>query len=489
MVGLNVLRRGFGGLVGPLDFYQVAPVPFLWAERLAVEVFGASSWSLRLVPTLCALAAVPLFVLLARRTVGGLAALVAVATFAVSYPPIRHASEIKPYAVDLLTATALLLPAVDWLRRPDRAGPLWLLAALAGPSMALSHPSTFVAGGVGLVLLPIAWRVGRERPELGLRWAGLAFAVVVGLSFVGLLALNAGKLDPEHHALYRAYWSDAFPPLREPVRLLGWLARQHVGAAFGYPIGGERGASAATSILVAVGLVGLWRRGRRDLVALLVAPLGLTLIASAIGQYPYGGSARTMQHVAPMVCLLVGVGVEALIGRIGDPARRARLYRLTLAGLAVIGGLMFVGDLARPYRTAEDQRSRDFARWFWPEMARGAELCCVKASRGTEFDGRYWELGRWELYLIHRALLVPEGVDPARPRLDRVAEDHPLRCVVYNDGPETNPDLRAWLVETRRRFRLRSVREYPVNVGVVDGILRRDEHYRVYEFVPGGPEG
>ena len=52
MVVLSVASRSFSGLMRPLDYDQMAPVPFLWALRLATTLAGVSEQSLRFVPLL-----------------------------------------------------------------------------------------------------------------------------------------------------------------------------------------------------------------------------------------------------------------------------------------------------------------------------------------------------------------------------------------------------------------------------------------------------
>src|SRR4051794_15203714 len=51
-VALNLADRPFAGLHLPLDHNQIAPVLFLWAERLVMNLFGDGERALRLVPLL-----------------------------------------------------------------------------------------------------------------------------------------------------------------------------------------------------------------------------------------------------------------------------------------------------------------------------------------------------------------------------------------------------------------------------------------------------
>src|ERR1700752_1982493 len=39
-LALNIASRSYGGLARPLDYGQVAPIPFLWLEKLATQIGG-----------------------------------------------------------------------------------------------------------------------------------------------------------------------------------------------------------------------------------------------------------------------------------------------------------------------------------------------------------------------------------------------------------------------------------------------------------------
>ncbi|MCA1685678.1 MAG: hypothetical protein LC745_06760, partial [Planctomycetia bacterium] len=162
-VAVNFLRRGYFDLLRPLDYGQVCPALFLWVELTAVKLLGFSEWSLRLFPLLCAMASVFLFRFAAGLILRGVPLLLAVAVFSVSFHPIRHAADLKPYSADLLAALAVLTAAFAWWRSPGRSAWLWALAATVPVALAASHPSVFVAGGVGLALAPAVVRSGLRR--------------------------------------------------------------------------------------------------------------------------------------------------------------------------------------------------------------------------------------------------------------------------------------------------------------------------------------
>ncbi len=118
---------------------------------------------------ICGVVSVGLFRHVAARVVDGLPLLLAVAIFAVSFHPVRHAAEVKPYASDLLVSLVLLALALHWLRRPDRSLGLWRLVAFVPVAVALSHPALFIVGGVSLGLAVPIWKQRGEWPSC---WPG-----------------------------------------------------------------------------------------------------------------------------------------------------------------------------------------------------------------------------------------------------------------------------------------------------------------------------
>ena len=372
-VAVNLIARGYRDLLRPLDYGQVCPLLFLWLELTATKLFGFSEWSLRLIPTLCSVASMFLFAHVAGGVTRGPARLLAVAIFAVSYYPIRHGAEVKQYSTDLLAALVLLALAIEWRRRPGQIRWLWALVATVPLALGLSHPAVFVAGGISLALARMVWNARRDRALLPFALYNLAMVV----SFVGLFIVFTGAQERLLLATLRShYWAAAFPPLREPVKLFVWLAEAHTGRMFAYPFGDARGGSSFTTLCFATALVFFWRRGEKTLLMLTLGPFGLAFVASVMGRYPYGGSARTMIFLGPAICLLSGVGLAAMITRLRFTRAPPATFLACVLGLAGSGIILLGVKLAYPYKSVSDRDSREFARTFWNEHARGLGAGC-----------------------------------------------------------------------------------------------------------------
>jgi len=476
-LAVNFIQRGFLDLLEPLDNGQICPPLFLWVQRAAVGLLGFSEFSLRLFPLVCGLASVVLFERFARAELRGVPLLLAVAIFAVSVHPIRHAAEAKPYASDLLVSLIFTTAAAAWLRERDRSRWLWILLALLPAGLALSNPAVFVAGGLVIGLARPVWRSGRWADRLALACC----AGMLGGLFL-TLQIGFGGLQSEGAMEgLRLYWTDDFPPLDDPLQLPGWLLGAGAGSMMAYPGGGDRGASAATLLAVIIGAATLIRRGRGALAACLLAPLGLNLIAAILQRYPFGGEARLAQYAAPAICLLSGVGAAAVWGFVRSEQRRTRALIGMLAVLVVCGVVPQIVSWKTPYRMVHDRESREFARRFWPEQARDAELAC--AHLDFHIDGSGGWQGRRAWHLCNQAIHSPQRRRFGGPRLDRVSADRPLRCVVFDKDPN-GPDVSAWLARMRSDYELRSMET--INVPATHGPDNEKftDTLRIYEFIP-----
>ena len=306
-------------MLRPLDYGQVAPWLFLAIERTAVMWLGYSERALRLFPTICSILSVPLFCLVSGQLVRGIPRLLAVAVFAVSFYPIRHGAEIKPYASDLLAALILLYLALRWTRAPQSSRWWWILHGRRATSRHRSpiRPFSWLEPSASASARTV---LAANRRLVRLAWA--IYSVVLTAAFVaGYLACTVVQAEDMRLEYRFGIWADSFPPLERPWALPLWLLEIHTGTMMAYPIGERHGGSAATLLGVAVGGLALFRRGRKQELVVLLAPFGLGLIAAGLGRYPYGGAARIMQYVGRL-------DLPAPWHRSGDFARASARFRV-----------------------------------------------------------------------------------------------------------------------------------------------------------------
>ena len=301
MLSLNIVSRPFHELLRPLAYAQVAPVPFLWAERLTVVLFGVNEWTLRSLPLIAGSALCVAVALLARRMLPADEALVALTLVAFSLILIRYSAEVKPYSWDALVAVGLVGAAAGLLGQVDRAMAWWRLGALGAVAILVSFTSLFICLGVGVALglQLLVEKRANLLPRMGL--LGLVWAILFTVAY-------AQFYQEEAAAPYlRSFWERAFLVPGSPFL----LARTRVAlleVAWGiYPGLALVGLSALTFSLVLLGAVALCRRGQATYALLLLVPGVVPFAASALGTYPI--ATRLMLFTAPLFIMLAAVGV------------------------------------------------------------------------------------------------------------------------------------------------------------------------------------
>jgi hypothetical protein len=299
----NILERPLGTLLTtPLAYSQAAPKGFLLAEKAAVALLGPNEYALRLFPLLCSLAALIAFWRVAERVLTGLAAPVAVALFAAAMPFIFYAAQTKQYSTDVLVAVLLLWLALDLDAGATLSAPRALAAAVAGAVAPwFSHPAVFVLAGIGIPLAAQSRRLDtRSRQRL---YIVVAVWAVSALCAVGIELSTA---SPQTREYMQRFWAHAMLP-SDPLhmmwpllRLSDLLGRRGL-AALGYP------SSILYVSLTVFGLTLLFRR-KRVAALFLILPIGLTVAASAVRQYPFAD--RLILFLVPGFLLAIAEAVE-----------------------------------------------------------------------------------------------------------------------------------------------------------------------------------
>lgn len=478
---VNFLDRDYLGLLKPLDYKQVAPILFLWSEMAVYRQLGGSELAIRLLPFLAGLGSLFLFWRLARSTLNTASALIAVGIFAVSYYPIRHSCEVKPYAFDLFWSLALFVPAVNWLGQPERWGWLALLVVLVPLALGASYPAAFVAGAVSLVLVKTVW--SQRKWKLWILFA--IYNLAMGISFLIFYRLAGVEQFDSTGGKANWYWSEWFPPTR-PMDLIKWLVSVHTGNMMAYPAGGSGGASALTLILCLLGIWQVWKDRRRSILFLCLVPFGLTFVAAALHRYPYGGSARVAQHLAPAICLLAGSGVATLIHRF---AQSERARRLSLAGVSFVLVIVAIGgmvrDWKRPYKTPADALLRDMLVGI-SRQAKSGEQIVVMDSPEEVASPFVWYLGQLNDRVAWRGQID----------WDRISDSHScgLWCLYLTHDLSRRDSMTAALASARQPLVLSGHEECSLQFGQSDETL---EHCEVFHWVnlhdgitrPVAPEG
>ena len=148
-----------------------------------------------------------------------------------------------------------------------------------------------------------------------------------------------------------------------------------------------------------------------------------------------------------------------------------------------------VHDLMHPYKSGLTLRSRDFAQWFWFDLAHDSELVCLHTDCKADLAPRTF-LGGWSaLYLCNQRIYSPRH---ARGRALRTwsAFRRSVRCgaccfATWSKTRTTSPWTAGWR-KCSARYKLIARDSYPVPIyGKWDGPPESIQNLiEVFKFVP-----
>ncbi len=412
-IAVNIRDRGYGDLVGKLDYVQSAPLGWLWLQRLVTELAGTGDRVLRVVPLAFGIGTLVLLWWVGRRWLGALGTVTAVVLCAASPSLIQYSVEVKQYSSDAFWTLALVALA-GWALEQPRPHRIWLWWAVGALACWFSTGAVLAMPPLALILLAVAWREGGWRSAVR---AGLGgFGWFASFAVVYLLSLRHTLAEP----IFFTFWAPrGFPPQdAAAVETWSWiLTRFELVAAD--PIGTPH--AGLFWILVGLGVAaGFWRRWAFGWV--LLAPL-LTGFALALARVvPFTG--RLALWLVPLLFLAVGAALTAALAvtratvpPASDGVRRGRHQALgawMALGVLVVSVVVIVVPQA--------QRAADPVGWLhFSTNDRSGVRALTAVRRPGDFvlvEDSAWSAVDWYGDLRALAPLRPVTAEVPGPRCD-----------------------------------------------------------------------
>lgn len=297
-LALNIIERSYAELLQPLGYVQAAPVGFLMIEKFCTHVLGTGEMALRLFPLAVGIAALFLFLLIAKKTLEGSAVTVALLFFAVGDHLIYFASEVKPYSSDVMVCLLILLACL-WVIQDMKARLIIMFGAIAALGIWFSYPSVFVfAAGV---LICVFWILHWKHYRM-FWFLAIACFIAMASFLVHYTVVLRSASTPE----LVTFWQHAFAPL--PPRSLKdimWYVYVFL-RMFKFPLGLWEYGLILAVLSFFTGCVVMFKKCRAVL-GLVILPLVFTLCASGLGLYPFEG--RLLLFLTPFMLLPVASGI------------------------------------------------------------------------------------------------------------------------------------------------------------------------------------
>ena len=175
-------------------------IGYILLEKLAVQAFGYSEYSLRSLTILSGIASLFLFYWVAKRYIKPNAVLIGLGLFAFLDPLIYFSTELKPYMCDMAIALVLFGAAANIQTRKLSPATIVTAGIIGTLAIWISHPSVFVLAGLGITAA-VSSVIKKEWSKLGKLsivfsiWAASVIAVLFLFTLPLIANMNVGSND------------------------------------------------------------------------------------------------------------------------------------------------------------------------------------------------------------------------------------------------------------------------------------------------------
>ena len=448
-LAVDLINKSFSELLGFLECNRLSPLAYLFWLKGTTLVFGEGEYALRSPALVAGLGSVLLFYLFVRQTalqsrsasessgtlgelgrrptrVSADLALVAPALFlfAINKHAIYYSAEVRHYSLAVaFTCLLYWLTLRKWPKTNETAPPLrkFVYLGITGAAAVwFALASIFVLAAIGTVEI--------LRSAIRRDWRGFAMMAVVGLLWAGSFSIHmnilSGNLEDARHTEALGgivdYLSIPIPPTNFAEMI---VVRDALERIFYIPGGFTYiGLSAFVFLL---GCISFWFR-RKYLLLLLLLPLGMVLMATAIDRYPFRN--QYLLFFLPCQLVLIAEGIAFFL----------RLKtRIAYAVCALLLTILLAQPFVHAMRVLSVPRTGPGGGYsITPLLERATRDWGpgdVLYAHGVQFASFDYYKGRY-------------GFEPAVDLEDPLFVDPLTQAVTLNLNPESAPGGRAWII-------------------------------------------
>lgn len=293
---LNIIEKPISAFFYPLDYNQHAPPGFLIVEKIIIKLLGTNEFAFRLFPLICGIGSLFLFYKLSKKCISKEAVPVALGLFAVFVPLLYYSSETKQYSSDVLFSLILVLMSLK-ISEENLSISKAIYYGLFGTTIIwFSHTSIFILVGTGFFFMVDAVVKKDLRKTLYVLIFYLLWIISFAIFFFKILIHTSSSIKLSD------YWGQFYLPAFSFSHLALNTYKLLYREFFRFSTLGT-----FSSICLIIGLITFWRNNKK-MFFIIVAPILVTLLASAFHKYPL--FERFILFLIPLIILLIAEGTE-----------------------------------------------------------------------------------------------------------------------------------------------------------------------------------
>lgn len=303
MLALNIVDRNFAELLMPLDMVQVAPIGFLYVEKVFSIIFNEADWSFRIFPMCCFFGAIFLFYkLLLKLKFSANRVLYYVAFFSLNYTLLSYATELKQYACDVFFTILLVLLTLNYVKHKGlKSGVLIAFAGAVAPWF--SNIAVIILFTAGIFILI------KERNRIRSYRFQCFIPIVTWLISFGFYYVFFIHKHPNNREMVD-YWQEAFLPLNVLSKDFYFFIYDQIKMIFGYILP-SKSLWIIPFVISIVGVIQLYREKHKTLLYFLSIPLLVHLLLSAFQLYPF--AKKFIIYLSPFIIIIFVTGIITVI--------------------------------------------------------------------------------------------------------------------------------------------------------------------------------
>ncbi len=301
MLSINILNKDFAELLQPLDFDQVAPIGFLFAEKFFVILLGKNEFAMRIFPLLNFLICIPLFYLLiVKMTHSKLIALIGVSLFCLNINLLYYASEAKQYMTDVLVAVGCMYATLSF--NPNKNRSVCLYACLGCIALFFSNIAVVILFVCGFYLLFTEVYKNKNYRLLLVFGCWLITFLLYYIAFI--------HNHPTKNMML-LYWDHAFLPMNPFSKEFYLFLYKKFYGFYRVVLGFDK--FWILPLILTLSAVAIWLKGKKYAnLFLILFPVACHLMLSALKLYPF--NSRLILYLSPYFLFLIAMGAYHFYG-------------------------------------------------------------------------------------------------------------------------------------------------------------------------------
>lgn len=342
MLAINFYERDFWDLLDPLVYDQVAPILFLWIEKILFEVLPGPEYALRLFPLMLFWFSILLFSKILPKFITQRNFIyVGFLLFVLNFNLIYYASEVKQYMGDVFSI--LLILCLTLMNKSNSTKIKYL--TVVGPLLLfLSHITPFVLAGVFLYLM---FGLNTKKEKRLFFILGLVWAIGFGFYYTVFVYGHPSK------AFMLQFWENSlgFMPMTWEFDKLYFFFGQKFILVTRYMLGLDAIGKYIFLVLISLGISAFIFSKKEKFLLLLLLPLFIHLLLSALKMYPL--ESRLFLYSIPVWIILLVKGLESSKELISLKNRRLSKFVILLPIISIILGTKNRVDAGFPTKGTE----------------------------------------------------------------------------------------------------------------------------------------